>query len=55
MGRSDRYNRETLQVTYKEPTIADVLEMTVEQTAEVFSVIPQATDRLRTLVDVGLS
>ncbi|SBO44125.1 excinuclease ABC subunit UvrA [Cyanobium sp. NIES-981] len=49
-----RYNRETLQVTYKGYTIADVLEMTVEQAAEVFSAIPQAADRLRTLVDVGL-
>ena len=49
-----RYNRETLQVTYKGHTIADVLEMTVEQAAEVFSAIPQAADRLRTLVDVGL-
>ena len=35
-------------------TIADVLEMTVEQAADVFSAIPQAADRLRTLVDVGL-
>ena len=49
-----RYNRETLQVTYKGHTIADVLEMTVEQACEVFSAIPQAADRLRTLVDVGL-
>ncbi len=49
-----RYNRETLQVTYKGHTIADVLEMTVEQAAEVFSAIPQAADRLCTLVDVGL-
>ena len=49
-----RYNRETLQVTYKGHTIADVLEMTVEQAADVFSAIPQAADRLRTLVDVGL-
>ncbi len=49
-----RYNRETLQVAYKGHTIADVLEMTVEQAAEVFSAIPQAADRLRTLVDVGL-
>ena len=50
----ERFNRETLQVTYKGFTIADVLEMTVEQAAEVFSAIPQAADRLRTLVDVGL-
>jgi excinuclease ABC subunit A len=49
-----RYNRETLQVTYKGHTIAEVLQMTVEQAAEVFSAIPQAADRLRTLVDVGL-
>jgi len=49
-----RYNRETLQVTYRGHTIADVLGMTVEQAAEEFSAIPQAADRLRTLVDVGL-
>ena len=49
-----RYNRETLQVKYRGYTIADVLQMTVEQAAEVFSAIPQAADRLRTLVDVGL-
>jgi excinuclease ABC subunit A len=49
-----RFNRETLQVTYKGHTIADVLEMTVEQAADVFSAIPQAADRLITLVDVGL-
>jgi len=49
-----RYNRETLQVKYKGHTIADVLQMTVEQASEVFSAIPQAADRLRTLVDVGL-
>ncbi len=49
-----RFNRETLQVKYKGYTIADVLEMTVEQAADVFTAIPQASDRLRTLVDVGL-
>jgi excinuclease ABC subunit A len=49
-----RYNRETLQVKYRGHTIADVLEMTVEQACEVFAAIPQAADRLRTLVDVGL-
>ena len=48
------YKRETLQVKYKGHTIADVLQMTVEQACEVFSAIPQAADRLRTLVDVGL-
>ncbi|MEB3307364.1 MAG: excinuclease ABC subunit UvrA [Cyanobacteriota bacterium] len=49
-----RYNRETLQVKYRGFTIAEVLEMTVEQACDVFSAIPQAADRLRTLVDVGL-
>ena len=49
-----RFNRETLQVKYKGHTIADVLEMTVEQSVDVFAAIPQAADRLRTLVDVGL-
>ena len=49
-----RYNRETLQVTYRGHTIADVLQMTVEQAAEEFAAIPQAAERLRTLVDVGL-
>ena len=49
-----RFNRETLQVKYKGFNISDVLEMTVEQAAETFSAIPQAGDRLSTLVDVGL-
>jgi len=54
VSKGARYNRETLQVRYKSFTIADVLEMTVEQACEVFSAIPQAADRLRTLVAVGL-
>jgi len=49
-----RFNRETLQVKYKNHTISDVLEMTVEQAATAFSAIPQASERLSTLVDVGL-
>ena len=49
-----RFNRETLQVRYKGYTISDVLEMTVEQAVDVFSSIPQAADRLQTLLDVGL-
>jgi len=49
-----RFNRETLQVKYKGYTISDVLEMTVEQASEAFSAIPQASERLSTLVDVGL-
>lgn len=49
-----RYNRETLQVKYKGYSIADVLNMTVEEALEVFKNIPRASARLQTLVDVGL-
>ncbi len=49
-----RYNRETLQVKYKGHSIADVLNMTVDEGLEVFKNIPRAVTRLQTLVDVGL-
>ncbi|MEC4805846.1 MAG: excinuclease ABC subunit UvrA [Jaaginema sp. PMC 1079.18] len=49
-----RYNRETLQVKYKNYSIADVLNMTVEEAVEVFKNIPRAISRLQTLADVGL-
>ncbi|MBD1938283.1 excinuclease ABC subunit UvrA [Microcoleus sp. FACHB-68] len=49
-----RYNRETLQVKYKNQSIADVLNMTVEEALEMFKNIPKAGSRLQTLVDVGL-
>ena len=49
-----RYNRETLQVKYKGYSIADVLNMTVEEALEVFKNIPRAAKRLQTLLDVGL-
>ncbi|RMG11261.1 MAG: excinuclease ABC subunit A, partial [Cyanobacteria bacterium J055] len=49
-----RYNRETLQVKYKGYSIADVLNMTVEEALGVFENIPRAATRLQTLVDVGL-
>ncbi|PPS39178.1 excinuclease ABC subunit UvrA [Chroococcidiopsis sp. TS-821] len=49
-----RYNRETLQVKYKGKSIADVLDMTVEESLELFQNIPKAFTRLQTLVDVGL-
>ncbi|MDX8414478.1 MAG: excinuclease ABC subunit UvrA, partial [Mariprofundales bacterium] len=49
-----RYNRETLDVRYKGKTIAEVLEMTVEQGAELFSAITPVRHKLQTLIDVGL-
>ncbi len=52
--KGKRYNRETLQVTYKGKSIADVLDMTVEEACDFFQNIPQAHARLQTLFDVGL-
>lgn len=49
-----RYNDETLQVTYKDKTIYDVLEMTVEDACEFFENIPRIKNKLQTLNDVGL-
>ncbi|MBB4302152.1 excinuclease ABC subunit A [Rhodobium orientis] len=49
-----RYNRETLEVQFKGKSIADVLDMTVEEGAEFFSAVPAIRDRLRTLSRVGL-
>ncbi len=49
-----RYNSETLQVKYKGKTIADVLEMTIEQAVEFFENIPKIYSRLKTIQDVGL-
>ena len=49
-----RYNRETLQVTYKGHSIADILDMTVEQGLETFRNIPKIANILRTLDEVGL-
>ncbi len=49
-----RYNRETLEVRFKGKSIADVLEMTVEEACEFFENIPKIARRLRTLRDVGL-
>ncbi|SIQ28366.1 excinuclease ABC subunit UvrA [Halanaerobium kushneri] len=50
-----RYNRETLEIKYKGKTIADVLEMTVEEALEFFENIEPIRRRLQTLYDVGLS
>ncbi|MGM3306303.1 excinuclease ABC subunit UvrA [Anabaena sp. WFMT] len=49
-----RYNRETLQVKYKDKSISDVLNMTVEEALDFCQNIPKAVTRLQTLVDVGL-
>jgi excinuclease ABC subunit A len=49
-----RYNRETLQVRFKDFNIADVLDMTVDHALEVFEAFPAMTSRLQTLQDVGL-
>ena len=51
----DRYNRETLEVSYKGKTIAEVLDMTVEDALDFFHSIPKITQKLQTLMDVGLS
>ncbi len=49
-----RYNRETLEVHYKGKTIAEVLDMPIEEGAEFFAAVPAISRHLRTLVDVGL-
>jgi excinuclease ABC subunit A len=52
--KGKRYNREALEIKYKEKAISDVLEMTVEQAAEFFANIPTISRKLGTLVEVGL-
>jgi excinuclease ABC subunit A len=49
-----RYNRETLEVKYKGKTIADVLDMTVEEAMKFFAPLPKLARKLQTLYDVGL-
>ncbi|MET7280892.1 excinuclease ABC subunit UvrA [Kribbella sp. NPDC005582] len=49
-----RYNRETLEVHYKGKTVADVLDMPIEEAAEFFAAIPAISRHLTTLVEVGL-
>ena len=49
-----RYNRETLEVKYKEKTISDVLNMTVEEAVVFFANQPKIARKLQTLLDVGL-
>ena len=52
--RGKRYNRETLEITFKGKSIADVLDMTVEEGAEFFKAVPSIRDKLETLKRVGL-
>jgi len=52
--KGSRYNRETLEITYKGKTIADVLNMSVEEALDFFKNIPQIQRKLQTLHDVGL-
>ena len=49
-----RYNREALEILYKGRSIADVLEMTIEEALEFFSPVPSVRTKLQTLFDVGL-
>ena len=53
--KGSRYNRETLQVRYKNRSIADVLAMTVEEALTFFTNIPRVREKLETLHDVGLT
>lgn len=53
--KGKRYNHETLEVKYKGKSIADVLDMTVEDALEFFDKIPKIKQKLQTLYDVGLS
>jgi excinuclease ABC subunit A len=52
--KGKRYNRETLEVLFREKSIADVLDMTVEEGAEFFKAVPSIRDKLETLKRVGL-
>jgi excinuclease ABC subunit A len=53
--KSKRYNRETLEVTYKGRSISQVLDLTVEAALEFFGPVPSVAKKLQTLIDVGLS
>lgn len=49
-----RYNRETLEVTFKDKSIADILDMTVDEAADFFKAVPMVRDKMLTLQRVGL-
>ncbi|NBN62206.1 excinuclease ABC subunit UvrA [Pannonibacter tanglangensis] len=52
--KGKRYNRETLEVLFKGKSIADVLDMTVEEAADFFAAVPAVRDKMETLAQVGL-
>ena len=52
--RGKRYNRETLEITYKGKNIADVLDLTVDDAARFFRNVPSISEKLNSLLDVGL-
>jgi len=52
--KGKRYNRETLEITFRDRNISDVLDMTVEEGCEFFSAVPAVRDKLKTLSEVGL-
>jgi excinuclease ABC subunit A len=53
--KGKRYDRETLEVRYRDKSIADVLDMTVEEAADLFKAAPSIRDKMETLKRVGLS
>ena len=54
MCKGKRYNKETLEVKYKGKSIADVLDMTVEEALDFFANVPRIKQKIQTLADVGL-
>ena len=52
--KGHRYNRETLEVRFKDKSIADILDMPIEEAAELFKAVPSIRDKLETLKQVGL-
>ncbi|MEC9369655.1 MAG: excinuclease ABC subunit UvrA [Pseudomonadota bacterium] len=52
--KGKRYNRETLEIKFRDKSIADILDMTVEEAADFFKAVPSVRDRMETLKRVGL-
>ena len=52
--KGKRYNRETLEITWRDKSIADILDMTVEEGVEYFKAVPFIRDKLQTMLRVGL-